>query len=178
MLTDLSNTLTRDKPTVKCLAKRETREQKQINTILWILPKTIILFPKASRLIKSVLCKSLLDNKKCPSPIQSPLSFQEYSVHTVGQAAPLNTSDATKLWGDECSGHLAAQRPDNCVAISEAQGYRHWPIIDTTADFLSPPAVLESGMRVHFSPFLIKVCFLVPSSWWHNSVRADIKSFL
>ena len=47
MLTDLSNTLTRDKPTVKCLAKRETREQKQINTILWILPKTIILFPKS-----------------------------------------------------------------------------------------------------------------------------------
>ena len=133
--------------------------------------------------------KSFSADKKCfmqitswqqemsqPDPI-STLILGIFCSHCRA-GCPLNTSDATKLWGDECSGHLAAQRPDNCVAIREAQGYRHWPIIDTTADFLSPPAVLESGMRVHFSPFLIKVCFLVPSSWWHNSVRADIKSFL
>lgn len=73
------------------------------------------------------------------------LRFEKYSAHT-DIVAPLNTSDATKLWGDESLGHLPAQRPDNCVAISEAQGYRQSPIIDTTADFLFPfRLLLESG---------------------------------
>ena len=114
MLADLSNTLTCDKLTLKCLAKREQGNVAN----LCFYPKQSFAFLKPL-LIKSVLCKSLRANKKYPSPITSPLTFLKYSGHTdiVTPWIPRMQQNC-----EESLGHLPSNRPDNCVAISEAQG--------------------------------------------------------